>query len=110
MDSLGDFSDPLRAVVNSIHSRHDGKKHLSRTDVACRFIAPNMLLASLQCEANSRTTFRIFGYPHNSTRDLSLILIFGRKKRCMGSAKSHRDSKPLTTPHNDVRTELTWGL
>src|SRR5437016_4959781 len=61
MDLRRDGAETFGTVVHGIRGSDDREQHLSSTDIACRLITPDMLFASLQREAVTFSSGRIFG-------------------------------------------------
>src|SRR5437762_11576913 len=53
MNAFGDRAKTVRSMINGVHRSNDREQHLRRANIAGSFIAPNMLLPRLQCEAVS---------------------------------------------------------
>ena len=102
----GDTSKPIGAVVNAVHSRHDGKKDLRRTDVRRGLFAADVLLPGLESHAQRRLAARIDRGADDASRDGSFELILCREKCRVGSTESHGDTESLRAADRDIGAEL----
>src|SRR5690606_29504404 len=79
MDSFRDRLDPLRAMVNRIHARHDSEKYLRGADIRSRFAPTNMLFGRMQSESNRIFSHSVLGNADDSPRHQSLIGVVRRE-------------------------------
>src|SRR5215213_10995281 len=61
MNGVCDLTQPVRPVVNRVHAGCNGEQHLRGTDVRGRLLAADVLLSSLQCQAEARCAVTILG-------------------------------------------------
>src|SRR4029077_14619629 len=59
VNTFCDRAQSFGTVIDPIHRRNDGQENLCRTDVTGRFVAADVLLARLQCEAIRGPTFGV---------------------------------------------------
>src|SRR6202048_4651259 len=78
VDLSGDCAETFRAVVHRVGGSDYRQQYLSSTDIARRFITPDMLFASLQREAVTLSSGRIFGHSDQTTRQITFELVAGR--------------------------------
>src|SRR6267142_2431872 len=100
VNSLGNFLQSLRTVVNSIHSRHDRQQDLSRANIGRCFFPPNVLLAGLQGHAVARMSLRIHRGAYDPARHLALVFILGGKEGSVWAAETHGYSETLAGADN----------
>src|SRR5215467_7219927 len=106
VNTLSNSAQPFRPVIDCVHACHNGQENLGRADVACRFLTPDVLLPSLQCEAIGHAPGPIFGDTDDAPWHLSLVIFFRRKKCSVRSAESHRHAEPLAGPYGDIGPEF----
>jgi hypothetical protein len=109
-DVLSNSLKTLRTVVDSIESRHVGKKSLGRADVAGGLLTSNVLLTSLESEAQSRFAETILGNTDETAGDLTLVLLRGSEESSVRTTVTQRDTESLGVTDGDVGAELTRGL
>jgi hypothetical protein len=104
--ALGDGAQPVGTVVHRVHSGHDGEQRLGRADVARRFLAADVLLASLHRHPVGRLTVSVARDTDDAPRDLALELFAGGQERCMGAAEAERHAEALRRSHRNVGPHL----
>jgi hypothetical protein len=109
-DVLSNGLKTLGTVVDSIESRHVGKKSLSRADVAGGLLASNVLLTSLESETQSRLAETILGNTDEAAGDLALVLLRGSEESSVRTTVTQRNTESLGVTNGDVGAELTRGL
>src|SRR5947208_2082871 len=95
MHAFRDRAQTTRSMINRIHRCDDREKNLGRANVAGGFVAADMLLARLEREPITRTTFGIVRDADESTGHVPLILIASREISGVRSAEPERNAKPL---------------
>src|ERR1700730_5359452 len=108
VDLCRDCAETFWPVVHGVGGSDYRHQHLSSTDIARRLITPDMLFTSLQREAVTLSSGRIFGYSDQTTRQITFELVAGRHEGGMRSTKSHRDTEALGRADANVGAELTW--
>ena len=68
----GNRLEPLRAVIDRIHARHDCKQYLRCADVAGGLFTPDVLFSGLQCQPVGRGAFGIHTHSNKSAGHGSL--------------------------------------
>jgi hypothetical protein len=65
-------SQPLRPVVDGVHAGHDREQDLRRADVAGGLLAPDVLLAGLECQSVRRPAIGVDRYANEPSRQAAL--------------------------------------
>src|SRR5687767_13674676 len=99
-----------RAMIHSVHSRHDRKQCLCGTDVRCRFFALDMLLTSLQSHSQCAVTMTVNRNTNNPARNISFVFFLSCKEGSMRSTKSHRNTQPLCITNDNISTPMTGSF
>ena len=86
---------------------HDRQQHLGGADVGGRLLAPDVLLAGLQCHTQGRCPVHIPGDADQAPGKLTLVGFMGGEERRVGTAVSQGYPKALGRAHGHVRPELT---
>ena len=106
MNAFGDCAQSFWAVINRIHRRNNGKKHLSRADVARRLVATDVLLPCLQRESIRRPPFSVVRHTHESTSHVTFEWI-ARGEICgVRPAESQRHAEALRITNRDIRAKF----
>ena len=107
VDTLGDRLQPLRAVVNGVHRRHDGEQHLGGADVRRRLFAADVLLTRLQREAVRLVAVRVHRDADEATRHVALQPGADGHESGVRATETHRDSEALRAADGDVGSPRT---
>src|SRR5579859_1679093 len=107
MNTLGDFPQTVRAVINGVHRRDDGEKDLGRANVTGRFVASDVLLACLQSEPKSGPAFGIVRNANETTSHVPLELIARGEIGGVRSAETEWNTKSLGVADCNIRSEFT---
>jgi hypothetical protein len=109
-DILSNGLKTLRTVVDSVESRHVGKKSLSSADIAGGLLTTNVLLTSLESQAKSRLAETILGNTNETTRNLALVLLRCSEESSMGTTVTERNTEALGVTDGDVGAKFSRGL
>ena len=71
--ALRDRAQSLRSMINRIHRGDHGQQDLRRADVTGGFVAPDVLLASLQRQSVGRSSFSIVRNADEPARHVALV-------------------------------------
>ena len=93
-------------MINRIHGRYDREKDLCRANVACGFVAADVLLSCLQCKSIGGATFSVVRHTHESAGHVALVSIARGEVSRVWSAESQRHSKALCIPDGNVGAEF----
>ena len=72
MHALGNTLEPAWAMVHRIHAGNYRQQHLGCTDIRCRFLAADMLLAGLQSQPVRWFAIGVLRQTHQSTGQVAL--------------------------------------
>jgi hypothetical protein len=106
----GDAAQPLGAVVNGVHARHDGEQHLRGADVGGRLVAPDVLLARLQGHAERRVAVAVHGQADDAAGHLPLEAVARGEEGGVRAAVAERHAEALTVAHGHVGAPRARGL
>jgi hypothetical protein len=109
-DILSNGLETLRTMVDSVESRHVGKKSLSSADIAGGLLTTNVLLTSLESQAKSRLAETILGNTNETTRNLALVLLRCSEESSMGTTVTERNTEALGVTDGDVGAKFSRGL
>ena len=109
-DTLSNSLQASRSVVDGIHGGHVGQKSLSGTDVAGGLFTANVLLTSLQGQAQGTVAQAVFGHTHNTTGNLTLVLVSTGEEGSVRTTKTHRHTQSLGIAKRNISTEFTRRL
>src|SRR2546422_8904086 len=105
-----DPAQPLRAMIDRVHGGDHGEQYLCGANVACRLLAPDVLLARLQRHAQRGPPGAVFGDADDATGEVALELIPRREEGGVRAAVAERDAEALRVADGDVGAPLTgWG-
>ncbi|CAI6084484.1 unnamed protein product [Clonostachys chloroleuca] len=107
---LGNGLETLGAVVDGIEGAHVGQQSLGGADVAGGLLTANVLLASLQSEAQGRVAQSILGNTDDTSRNLALVLLGAGEESSVGASISQRNTKSLGAAEGNVGAELAGRL
>src|SRR2546423_10275132 len=110
MNALGDCAQDTRPMIDRVHRCNHGEQNLRGTNVTRRFVAADMLLARLQREAVSRTTFGIVRNADESPWHVAFVLLSRGKKRGVRSTETEWNAETLCAPDRNIGAEFTWGF
>ena len=110
MNLLCNASYAFSSMINAIHTGHHSIERFCRTDIRGSFLALDMLLARLQCEAVSGFIVGIFRETNDATRQFAFILISGGHIACSRTTKAHRQAETLCRTANDISTPTARRL
>ena len=79
-------------MEHAVETHHHGAQRLCRADVRCGFLALDMLLARLQCQAERGATVGIFAQSDDTPGYVALELIARSHIACGRSAEAHRQA------------------
>ena len=105
-----DGAQPLGAVVDGVHRRHDGEQHLGGADVGGRLVAADVLLAGLQRQAVRRTPLGVDGHADQPAGQVPLEAGGDRHVAGVRAAVEERDAEALGGADDDVGAELAGRL
>ena len=97
-----DRAQALRPVIDRIHAGHDREQHLRGTNIRGGFLATDVLLASLQRQAQRRFALRIDGHADQPARHLALEFVAHRHVAGVRAAKAHRYAETLGVAHGHI--------
>ena len=106
----GDTPQSLGAMVHGVHTRHDRQEDLRRANVAGGLVAADVLFTGLERHAQCRAPLGVFRHADDPTGHGALVFVVSGEERGMRSAVSHRDTKALRIPHDDVRPPFAGWL
>src|SRR5437763_9321061 len=110
MHAFRDRPQTARAMINRVHGCDDREKNLGRANVAGGFVAADVLLAGLEREPITRTTFGIVRDADESTGHVPLVLIAGREVSRVRSAEPERNAKSLGISNGNVGPKFAGRL
>ncbi|MNU77099.1 hypothetical protein D3C71_666660 [compost metagenome] len=105
----GDAFQAYRTVEHRIQTGDVGQQHLRSTNVGVRFLAADMLLASLHRHAQRGVASGVFRHADNTARHGAFEFIFRRKERRVRAAVAHRHAKALRRAEDNVRALFAWS-
>ena len=94
-------------MIHRVHRRDVREQRLRRADVRRRLLAPDVLLARLECHAIGCPAARIDRNADDASRSLSDEGLARREKRCVRSAVAERHAEPLRVADNGVSAHFT---
>ena len=106
MDAPRDPGEPVRPVVDRVHAGDDAEQHLRRADVAGGLLAPDVLLAGLEREAERLPTAAVHRDADDAARHGAAVLLVGREVGRVRPAVAERHAEALRAAHRDVGAEL----
>ena len=106
----GNALKSLRAVVNSVHGRSHSQQHLRRAQVAGGLLAPDVLLACLQCQPHGGLPVGIARDTNNAARQVALVILARGHECRMRPAKAQRYAQALRAAHSHIRAPLSRRL
>ena len=104
VDAAGNAFQPNRAVEDGVQAGDVCQQNLRSTDIRVRFLAADMLLASLHRHAQRGVTGGIFRYANNAARHGTFKFIFRAKECRVRSAVAHRHAETLGRAEYNIRT------
>ncbi len=102
MDAGGNALEALGTVVDPVHARHDGEKHLRRANVGRGAVALDVLFPRLERHAEGGAAVRVDGAADDAAGHEALVLFFRGKESGVRSAKAHGNAKALGAAQDDV--------
>ena len=106
VDAARNFFQSLRPMIDRVHGGHDREQHLGGTDVRCRLLPPDMLLAGLQGEPIGRAPATIHRHSDQPAGERALM----RRPCCdvgrMRPAIAHGHAEALGGADGDIGAEL----
>src|SRR5512133_1290309 len=106
MDGLCDLPQSTRPMVDGVHTGCDCEQDLRGADVRGGLLAADVLLSSLQRQAEAWSAVTIFGDPDEPARQGTLQACANRDESCVWSAVEQRNAEPLAGPDRHVRAPL----
>src|SRR5439155_5975768 len=106
MNARRDFAKAPRAMIDGVHRSYHGEENLSRANVTGRFVATDVLLASLQREAVSRTALRIVRNTDEAARHVTLVSVARCKISGMRSAIAKGNAEALRAADCDISAKF----
>ncbi len=105
-----DGANAVGAVIDREHARHDRGQNLRGADVAGRLLAPDVLLAGLQGQAQCHAAVRVLRHAHQASGHLARVFLARGKERRVRSAVAERQAESLHAAQGHVGPELSgWG-
>ena len=101
----GDAAHAVRAVPHRVHAGHHRQEHLGGADVARRLLAPDVLLARLQCESQRRAAGAVGAHADEPSRQRAGVSVAAGEVGGVRTAEAHRDAEPLRRADHQVGTE-----
>ena len=101
---------PARTVEDRIHRRDHSQQDLRGANVRGRLLAPDMLLARLQCEAIRAVAFGIDRHADKAARHGAFMGVARRHISGVRPAVAHWYAISLHRPDGDVSTHFAWRL
>ena len=92
----------LGAVIDGVHAGHHCQQHLRRANVRSRLLAPDVLLARLQCQSIRRMPLRIDRYADQSPGQRAFERVFARHERSVRPTETERHAEALRVANDDV--------
>ena len=102
VEALGDGPNPLGAMIDGIHSRHNRQEDLSRADIRSGLLPADMLLPGLKGHTEGRIPVDVLGNPNNPSRHLPLESLVGSQIGSVRATKSHGDTEALGVTSENV--------
>ncbi len=93
-------------MIDGVHAGDHREQYLRRADVRRRFFAPDVLLASLQCEPVRGLAVRVDRHTDEAARHRALELVLRREIAGVRAAVAHRHAKALRRADDDVSAPL----
>ena len=110
MDTLRNLLQSFRPVIDGVKRGHVGQQRLRGADVAGGFLAPDVLLACAERQAQRRFAARIFGDADDAAWHLAFKFIACGEECGMRSSVTQWHAKTLGTADGDVRAEFAGRL
>ena len=110
MNGLGNLAQTFRSMILGVERHHHCGQCFGSTDVRCGFLAFDMLLAGLQCQAVSWTLIHILAQSDYSSGQFAFVFIACSHISGGRSTKAHRQSEALRCAADDIgiqRSEQT---
>src|SRR6266536_2872743 len=107
MNASRDCAQATRAMIDRVHRGNSGAENLRRADVTRGFIAADVLLTRLQCEAISWAAFGIVRNPDQTSGHVTLVLVTGGKVGRMRPTVSEGHAQTLRVAHRDIGAEFS---
>ena len=107
MDVAGNFTEAVITVISSVETAHDGREGLCGTDVRESFLAFDVLLATLEGEAESRFTVDIFRNTNEATRHKAFVLFVRSEISGGRTTEIEWHTEALGRTEGDVGTEFS---
>ena len=107
MDVAGNFAEAVITVISSVETAHDGREGLCGTDVRESFLAFDVLLATLEGEAESRFTVDIFRNTNEATRHKAFVLFVRSEISGGRTTEIEWHTEALGRTESDVGTEFS---
>ena len=105
--SVAIAAQPVGAVVDRVHRRHDGEQHLRGADVRRRLLAADVLLARLQREPVGGVARGILRDADEAAGQLALEARAHGHVAGVRTAEAHRHAEALRRADGDVGAERT---
>ena len=102
MGSSGDRAQTLGTVIRRVHRGDDSQQDLRGADVACRLLAPDVLLTCLQGEPVGEVAIGILGDTDQPSGQLPGMARVDRQVSGVRTAEAHRHTESLGGPEADV--------
>src|SRR5437763_5664533 len=106
MNSLGDCAQTAGAMINRVHRRDHGEKNLRRANVACCFVAADVLFARLQRESIGGPTVGLVGNSDKPAWHVPFGFVARREVSRVGPAETKRNAKALPIANEGIGAEF----
>ena len=110
VNRLGNRLQALRAVVDRVEAGENRGQYLGGADVARCPVAPDVLLARLQREAQCGPVAVVAGDADEAAGEAPLQPVADRDVGGVRPAESHRHAEALCAADRDVRPPVAWRL
>ncbi len=108
--AAGDGFEALGAVKDGVHGGHDGEEDLGGADVAGGFLAPDVLFAGLEGEAEGGATVGVVGDTDEAAGEAAFEGVSYCHEGRVRAAEAEGDTEALAVADADVGAEFAWSF
>ena len=102
MNTFGNLTDTFSTVIDAVHTCHHRREGFGGTDIRCRALAFDMLLACLQRQAVRRVLVFVFAQTDDTSGHVAFVLVAGSHVSCGRTAEAHGQTEPLGGTAHDI--------
>ncbi len=108
MGAAGDGFEAFGAVKDGVHGGHHGEKDLGGADVAGGFLAPDVLFAGLEGEAEGGAAVGVVRDADEAAGEAAFEGVFDGHEGRVRAAETEGDTEALAVADADVGAEFAW--